>query len=63
MVEAVRIGTVVAQDRKALQRWQSHRRRAAQPQGEAAAGLTGLALERVVMGLARSHPDLVALRG
>ena len=57
MVEAVRVGTIVAHDRQAYSRWQSVRRRRA-GQSEA---LTAAALEAGVMALARSHPEYVVM--
>ena len=54
MVEATRVGTVFAHDRKAYARW-ANRKRAKQPQR----GLTGHALEAAVMGIQRRFPDNV----
>jgi hypothetical protein len=51
----VRIGTIIAQDRKANTRWRSHIARAAgRP-----AGMTGMALERAIAGLAARNPEYV----
>lgn len=68
-VEAVRIGTLIAQDRRALSKWRSHQARLAPrgaPGGAVAApgggGLTGQALEQVVMALRVSNPDIVGVR-
>jgi hypothetical protein len=55
MVEAVRVGTVLAHDAKAARRWHSRRRRA---EGKPA-GLTGMALERAIAGLAAAHPEYI----
>lgn len=62
MVEAVRVGTIVASDRRAFNRWQSiqRRRTAATSTGSDGGGLAGAALEQAVGQLAISHPDLVA---
>lgn len=57
-VEAVRIGMVVAQDRKAFQRWRTSMARIA-PQ--ARPSLSGAALEAAVMSLSRSHPEYVVM--
>lgn len=64
MVEAVRVGTIVANDRRAFTRWQSIRNRRAATSsvasGSGGGGLAGAALEQAVAQLAISHPDLVA---
>jgi len=54
MVEAVRIGTIVAHDAKAYGHWQSHQRK-----GQSSVGLAGASLERTILSLAHAHPDLV----
>ncbi len=54
MVTAVQIGTVIARDKKALQRWQS-RRRGSQ------VGKTGAALEHAVMSLQMRNPEYVVV--
>lgn len=64
MVESVRVGYLTAVDGKALARWRNMqgRRRGASSGGAGGAGLTGAALERTIMSLAISHPDLVQVR-
>lgn len=63
MVEAVRVGTIVASDRKAFGRWQSIRaRREAKAVGAAGGGLSGASLERAILGIAAANPGLVAER-
>lgn len=59
MVEAVRVGTIVAADRKAFNRWQSIRNRREAAAAPGSAGLAGAALEQAMAQLAISHPDLV----
>ena len=59
MVEAVRVGTVIASDRKALSKWQQIRARRDAAPGTST-GLTGADLERTIGALAITHPDLVA---
>jgi hypothetical protein len=58
-VDAVRIGTIIAFDKKAGDRWRRMRQRA---QGTAGQALTGADLERTILGLAVSHPDLVLVK-
>jgi len=62
LVEGTRIGYITARDPKALARWRSlqGRRGSASSGGaQGSVGLTGAALERTIMALAVSHPDLV----
>jgi hypothetical protein len=54
-VEAVRIGSVIARDKKAYRQWQRH---VAKSAGKSP-GLTGQALEQAVMSFAMQNPDLV----
>jgi hypothetical protein len=57
LVEATRIGTVLAHDAKAARKW---RRRPRRPGGQRRPeGLTGENLERVVMGLAVTNREYV----
>lgn len=56
-VEAVRIGMVTAQDRRAAQRWRASLARLA-PQSRPA--LSPAALEAAVMSFARRHPEYIA---
>ena len=60
MVEAVRVGTIVASDRAAFTRWQSIKGRRSAVAPGSSSGLSGAALERAIAGLAIQHPDLVA---
>ncbi len=63
MVEATRIGYLTARDGKALARWRSMQGRRQQPGSSAGGpGLTGAALERAILGLAMTHPDLVLVK-
>jgi hypothetical protein len=55
-IEAVRVGTIFAHDGKAHLRWVQSRGRTTQ-----GIGLAGAALERTILGLAATHPDLVAM--
>jgi len=57
MVEAVRVGTVLAHDAKAARRWHSRKR----PGVSRPKGLTGMALEQAVMTLASTHPQYVVV--
>jgi hypothetical protein len=57
MVSAVRVGTVIARDRKAARRWD---REAARRSGRKH-GLSGAALETAIMGLASTHPEYVVV--
>lgn len=57
-VEAVRIGMVTAQDKKALRQWRTAASRMAPARRS---GLGGAALEQAVMTLARTHPQYVAI--
>lgn len=63
-VEAVRVGTVAALDKKAAAKWRSQRNRLkskrARPKGDP---LEGAALEQAVMQIAMRDPGLVALPG
>lgn len=59
MVESVRIGTLVAHDRKAANKWKAMKGRLTAASG--GGGLTGAALERQVMALAASHPEYVVV--
>jgi hypothetical protein len=68
-VEAVRIGTLIAQDRKALAAWRRHlaklepqRSSGAGLRGSGGGGLAGAELERAVMGLRITNGDIVAVR-
>lgn len=56
MVESVRIGTVIASDKKALGTWRNRRYRSAQR----TRGLTGQDLEAAVMGIATMFPANVS---
>jgi len=56
MVEAVRVGTVLAHDKKAYDRWRSRPRTTAAARAK---GLTGAALEAAVMRLAQIFPNNV----
>jgi len=58
-VESVRIGTVIAHDAKAGQRW---RRITVRQQSRPSVGLTGAALEQAIARLAITNPDIVAVR-
>lgn len=53
-VEAVRIGTIIARNRKALSKWNSSRRRDQK-------GKTGAALEHAVMSLQMRNPEYVVV--
>lgn len=55
MVEAVRVGYIFARDQKQYDRW-ARKRKHTKP-------LSGAALEQVVMGLARAHPEYIAYGG
>lgn len=57
MVESVRIGTVIAHDSKAANRWVTRRRRGSQ--SRRSAGLTGEALEVAVMQIGELYPGHV----
>jgi hypothetical protein len=59
-VQAVRIGTVTAYDAKAARRWEQQIRSHGRPKKP---GLSGAALHRTIMRLARARPDIVAIRG
>jgi hypothetical protein len=68
-VEAVRLGTIIAQDRRALGRWRAHVARLGEPAARAGAvsgtgggGLAGAELERVVFAMSRTNSDIVAIR-
>lgn len=54
----MRVGTVVAHDRKSADAWRAELRRGARPAG---GGLTGAGLERAVMALAMRNPEYVQL--
>jgi hypothetical protein len=56
MVESVRIGTVIASDKKALNHWRNRRYRSAQR----SRALSGEALEAAVMNLATMFPGNVS---
>jgi hypothetical protein len=56
------MGYAFAHDNKAYGRWKNRRRKAA-ISGWSSVGLTGAALERRVLGLKMTNPDLVALPG
>lgn len=58
MVESVRVGTVIAQDRKAANRWKAMRGRRAVASGDQKA-LSGAALERAIGAFAVAHPEYV----
>jgi hypothetical protein len=59
MVESVRVGTLIAHDRKAANRWKAMKGRLTAASG--GGGLTGEALERAVASLAVSHPEYVVM--
>ena len=61
-VEAVRVGTVAAHDQKAADRWVASRDGIA-GQPARGRGLSGAALERAMMQLAASKPDLFVWGG
>lgn len=66
LVEATRIGHLTATDPKALARWRSLQGRhqvATGTPGDGSIGLSGAALERTILGLAMTHPDLVRVVG
>jgi hypothetical protein len=54
--EAVRVGTIIAHDKKALAKWRRAIRKTPSQ------GLTGADLENVVFGLMRTNPDLVRVK-
>jgi hypothetical protein len=56
MVEATRVGHIIARDRKAYARW-SRRKQRARPQR----GITGHALEAAVMRIQRRFPENVVV--
>jgi hypothetical protein len=56
MVEAVRVGTIIAHDAKAARKWQTRKRSAVRSRG-----LTGMDLERAVAHLAISNPEYVVV--
>ena len=56
-VEAVRVGTIIAQDAKAYRRWRS--RRPAGSSTSRGGGLKGMALERAIAGFAARNPEYV----
>lgn len=56
MVEAVRAGSIFAQDGKQYRRWASR-----SSSGRPSRGLSGMALERAIVGLARVHPEYVVM--
>jgi hypothetical protein len=56
-VASVRVGYVIARDRRAAQRWD---RRVARRQRRSA-GLSGASLEAAIMGLAATHPEYVVV--
>ncbi len=57
MVAAVRVGTVIARDKKAARRWD---RDVARRTGRKH-GLAGAQLEQAIMGLAATHPEYVVV--
>lgn len=62
-VEATRIGTVAAFDKRAATRWRGFVARAKrQSSMRGAKGLTGAGLEQAVMRIAQLDPGLVAVR-
>lgn len=62
-VEAVRSGYIFAHDHKAHLRWLSHQGvRPGAAAGSGGRGLAGAELEQVVMGMAVTNPDIVAIR-
>lgn len=69
-VEQVRIGTLIAQDRRSLARWRAHVARilprSGQPgaalRGRDGAGLTGIELERTLLAMRVTNGDIVAVR-
>lgn len=63
-VEAVRIGTAAALDRKAAASWRSQRgKHKAKRRRTKAQGLSGGALEQAVMQIAMRDPGMVAMPG
>jgi hypothetical protein len=54
MVEATRVGYIIARDRKAFHRWTNRRQRVRPKRG-----LTGHALEQAVLNISRLYPDNV----
>jgi hypothetical protein len=58
-VEAVRIGYVIAQDKRANARWKAMKNR--QTLDGKGGGLTGLALEGAVRSLAMTNPEYVVV--
>lgn len=60
MVESVRVGTVIAQDRKAANRWKAMKNRRAVSTGDRAA-LSGASLERAIGAFAVAHPEYVVI--
>jgi hypothetical protein len=57
-VEAVRLGTIFAHDGRAYGRW-NQRRRSSGSAPSGGGGLTGMALERAIFGLAARNPEYV----
>jgi hypothetical protein len=54
-VNAVRVGSVIARDRRAASRWDRQVAR----RNKTSAGLSGAALETAVASLAATHPEYV----
>jgi hypothetical protein len=59
MVEAVRLGTIIAFNPKAHGRWKTMQQRQAIASSNTA-GLSGASLEQAVMALHVAHPEYVA---
>jgi hypothetical protein len=60
MVESVRIGYIIARDKKAANRWKAQKGRR-MTSAEQSRGLTGASLERAVASLAAAHPEYVVV--
>lgn len=62
-MEAVRAGTIFVYDQRAYQRWRGEQQRAeAALRGPSGGGLAGAELEAVIMAMAVTNPDIVAVR-
>jgi len=60
-VEAVRSGMIFAHDPKAYTRWRA-RQHSGAVAGMYGGGLAGAELERVILAMAHTNPDIVAVR-
>lgn len=60
MVEAIRVGTIVASNQRAFNRWKLAKARA-EAHVEGTTGLTGAALEQAVLALAVRAPEYVVV--